>query len=199
MSLSLFHLPAKYSVFSSLFVPSAVNRALNHDKDQWKPWEGFVCVCVCVCVWVIERVTEWVYVCLFFLHDADQPLCHMVNWSFTLVKTNKSLFVPPHQFTAIGTAKIIRETVTFLCELLLSVVVWQNTWEKSHWCQKNMIVCLKGFCKTGGAVNIIVSNLSHLWAKTAADSITVLKQVVFKCVHKQHFLTLIKTGTFTCH
>ena len=145
--------------------PSTMTRTSeNHGKA--------LCVCMCVFGLLKEWLNEFIclFVCLFFLRDADQPLCHMVNWSFTLVKTNKSSFVPPHQFTAIGTVKIIRETVTFLCDLLLSVVVWQNTWKEIHWCQKNGIVW-KVSAKTGGAVSVIVPK----WAICEKLQLTTLR------------------------
>lgn len=42
---------------------------------------------------------------------------------YTQYKINKSSFDHPYQFTAIGTAKTIRETVTYLCDLIFFVAV----------------------------------------------------------------------------
>lgn len=77
-----------FCIMQSLFllVPSAVNRALNREKDQWTTWEGFVWVCVCVCV-----SFPYLFVLPSIINVDIQPFSYLGNWRFKLLKTNKCL------------------------------------------------------------------------------------------------------------
>lgn len=140
-------------------------------------------MCACVFEYLKELLNEFVCVlshfwcilppCLPVVNDDDdQPLRHVVNGSFTLLKINKSPCVHSHHFTAISTAKTISETSC----LIIFIIVLRICGKKYVHSKKCWLWACRFQQHWQWSYYVL---LSHLWQRLVTSSNKSVNSIFF--------------------